>query len=124
MNTISDYRYRIWPDIQGGYVVRDRERHDEVVSEVKLSRSQAQKEARALNGIEEVPIPRIPGAKWLREANYIPASTKRIVVKAIEECKKEFPTEPVAIRPASYVGPDSSTVVVCYGVGQRIFRSI
>lgn len=109
--------------MQGGYVVRDIERA-EIVSELKLSKSQAQKEARALNGIEEVPIPRIPGAKWLREAHYIPAATKRIVVKAIEDCKREFPTEPVAIRPASYIGPDSNTVVVCYGVGQRIFRRI
>lgn len=118
-------RYLIWP-VEDGYVVRDTVRDHEVVSE-SLPRREAQAEARRLND-EAEPAPTIPrcrGSKWLREAKYIDNATKREVVRVMELCKEEFPDEPVMIRPASYIGPDDdSRVVVCYGLGQRIFRSV
>jgi hypothetical protein len=118
-------RYLIWP-VEDGYVVRDTIRDHEVISE-SLPRREAQAEARRLNNEAdpEVTIPRCRGSKWLREAKYIDNALKREVVRVIELCKQEFPDEPVMIRPASYIGPDDdSRVVVCYGLGQRIFRSV
>lgn len=115
-------RYLIWP-VEGGYVVRDTERDHEVVSDV-LSKSAAQKEARSMNGEADIAIPRVPGAKWLRECTYISGEVKREVVRVIGLAKEAFPDEAIMIRPASYIGTGSGLVTICYGAGQRIFRTV
>lgn len=72
-----------------------------------------------------VEIPRVKGAKWLREAKYITDDVRREVVRAITECRRAYPNEPITVRPTSYMpGPRPGLVTVCHGPGQRIYTVV
>lgn len=65
-----------------------------------------------------------PGRKWLNDATYLTPEFRARVEAAVAECRDLFPGERVIVRPASYIGDPSPLAVVCYGAGQRIFRSV
>lgn len=84
--------------------------------------------------ITPVAIPRVRGAKWLREADYISDDVKQRIVDAIQRqrtiVRESYPDalpNAVGIRPAAYIGPDMEAwaiVTFRYRGGESILETV